>query len=304
VTDPSASGDVGIVIVTYNSEPMIEGLLDSLPAALGDLSARVVVVDNGSQDRTCEVVAARADCLLIPSTNLGYSAGINRGVRELGDVPAYLILNPDVRMAPGSIPLLVEALDIPGTGIIAPRVTTGDGELELSLRREPTILRSIGLNWTNLPLFAEYIGPERVYARPRTADWALGAVLLVSAECRRRVGEWDESFFLYSEETDYCLRARDLGLATRYVPAAQAVHIGAQSGVSAAIHAMQIVNRVRLYRRRHTTLAAFAYLMANVLSEITWGLRGHRYSWFAARALLNPRLRPEACGCGDRLLPR
>jgi GT2 family glycosyltransferase len=297
------SADLAVVVVTYNSESMIGGLLDSLPAALDGLRASVVIVDNGSTDNTRQVVADYPDCLLIEATNLGYAAGVNRGIRAASPAPAFLILNPDLRMGSSSVAPLLSALDIPGTGISVPRVVGADGVLDLSLRREPSILRSVGLNWTYLPLFAEYIGPESVYDEPRIADWALGAVLAVSATCVETVGEWDESFFLYSEETEFCLRARDQGLATRFVPESTVVHIGAQSGESDTTYALQMLNRVRLYRRRHSVLASLAYLAVNVLSEVARMVRGNPRSRYAIRALLRPRARPEVCGCRDRLLP-
>jgi N-acetylglucosaminyl-diphospho-decaprenol L-rhamnosyltransferase len=297
------SFDLAAVVVTYNSAHVIEGLLDSMPGALGGLRATVIVVDNGSTDGTPGLVAARSDCRLIKDTNRGYAAGINVGIRQAGDVPAVLVLNPDVRMGPGSIPPLLAALQIPGTGITAPQIRTCEGGLEYSLRREPTILRGIGLNRTGLAVFSEYVTPGSAYARGRTADWALGAVLMMSRECLASVGEWDESFFLYSEETDYCLQARDLGLATRYVPESVAVHIGGQSGQSNTTHAMQAVNRVRLYRRRHRAPASLVYLAVNALSELSWALRGNSRSWFAVKALLRPRLRPQELGCSQRLLP-
>jgi GT2 family glycosyltransferase len=297
------SVDLAVVVVTYNSESMIGGLLDSLPVALDGLRARVVVVDNGSVDRTREVVSEYPDALLVTSTNRGYAAGVNQGIRAGTPAPAFLVLNPDLRLGPSSVAPLLHALEIPGTGITVPRVVDADGVLDLSLRREPSILRSIGLNWTHLPLFAEYIGPESVYSESRTADWALGAVLAVSADCVEATGEWDESFFLYSEETDFCLRARDRGFLTRLVPGSRVVHIGAQSGESDTIHALHVLNRIRLYRRRHSAPASLFYFVVNVLSEVSWVLRGHSRSWFAVRALLRPGLRPEECGCGDRLLP-
>lgn len=128
--------------------------------------------------------------------------------------------------------------------------------------------------------------------------------MLLSRECYDALGGWDESYFLYSEETDYCLRARDIGWLTRYEPAAVAVHIGGQSGQSARIHAMQIINRVRLYRRRHGPPASALYLTLAVASEASWVARGKRRSLTAIRALLMPTTRPSELGCSDRLLPR
>jgi N-acetylglucosaminyl-diphospho-decaprenol L-rhamnosyltransferase len=301
---PDPQVDLAVVVVTYNSETVVEGLLDSLPGALGNLRAEVIVVDNDSTDRTRDIVSARADCRLVTAPNLGYAAGVNRGCQQVREAPAFLILNPDVRMGPESVPPLLSALRIPGTGITAPRVLDPDGTVSYSLRREPSILRTMGLNWTNSALFAERIGPRDRYETPHVVDWALGAVLVISRECLEAVGPWDESFFLYSEETDFCLRARDLGHHTRYVPESTVIHIGAQSGESDVTRSLQVLNRIRLYRRRHSAFATGMYFLVNLARELSWVLRRRRRSWFVTRTLLVPRLRPESCHCRDHLLPR
>jgi N-acetylglucosaminyl-diphospho-decaprenol L-rhamnosyltransferase len=295
--------DVAVVVVTHNSADVVGDLLASLPAAMGDLSHDVVVVDNGSRDSTVAMLIGRDDCTVIPSTNLGYSAGINRGVKEAAPAEAILVLNPDVRLHPGSVPPMLRALGLPRTGLVAPQVRSVDGGLHHSLRREPSVLRAIGLNFTGIPALAEYVTRDADYARPAVVDWALGAVLLMSRECYDAVGGWDESYFLYSEETDLCLRARDLGYLTRYTPDAVATHIGGASGQSHATHAMQILNRVRLYRRRNGTLGAWLYYAATVASELSWAARGHRQAWFAVTCLLRPGRRPPELNA-HRLMPR
>jgi len=294
--------DISIVIVAYNSAHVIGELLDSIPAALAGMTADVVVVDNASTDGTAELVAARGH-RVVRSANVGFAGGINRGVREAADSDAVLALNPDVRLAPGALPPLVRSLRSPGTGIAAPRVLTDDGELFPSLRREPSLGRAMGLNRTGWPWFSEYVARPEEYAASRPVDWALGAVLLFSRACYDAVGGWDESYFLYSEETDFCLRARDLGYTTRYEPASVAVHIGGASGQNERTHAMQIVNRVRLYRRRHPGLSAWAYYALTVASESTWAIRAGAKSRFAVAALVRPSVRPAEIGCSDRLLP-
>jgi GT2 family glycosyltransferase len=295
--------ELSVVVVTYNSAHVVGELLDSLPAALGAISADVVVVDNGSTDGTVEVLTGRADCRVIAATNRGYAAGINRGVREGAPAEAALVLNPDVRLMPGAVRPLLAALRLPGTGVVAPMVREPGGALSRSLRREPSLGRAIGLNRTGLPAFSEYLARPAEYATPRVVDWALGAVLLMSRACFDAVGGWDESYFLYSEETDFSLRARDLGFLTRYEPAAVAIHIGGQSGQSPQTHAMQIVNRVRLYRRRHGPVATWLYYALTVASELTWAVRAGARSRFAVRVLLRPSLRPAALGCSDRFIP-
>src|ERR1017187_9121532 len=149
--------DLAVVIVTYNSSHDIGDLLDSLPAALDGLAADVVVVDNGSADGTAELVAARGDCRVVRSANVGYAGGINRGVREAVPAEAILIMNPDVRLGDRSVPALLAALRERNVGIAAPQVRSPLGTLEFSLRREPTLLRGLGLTGTGLAAFSEYV---------------------------------------------------------------------------------------------------------------------------------------------------
>jgi len=294
---------VNVVIVTYNSLNVIGGLLDSLPAALEGLIYDVVIVDNGSTDGTAEFVDARGGCRVVRSVNDGYAGGINRGVREAVPAEAILIANPDVRLRNRSVRPLLAALREGNVGIVAPQVRSPLGTLEFSLRREPTLLRALGLTGTGLAVFSEYVTKPADYARPHIVDWALGAVLLISRKCHEMMDGWDESYFLYSEETDLCLRARDKGLLTRYEPRSVAVHIGGQSGRDRRTHAMQIVNRMRLYRRRHGALASWCYYWLVIASELSWLARGHRQSGSAIAAMLWPSRRPRALGCCDRLMP-
>jgi N-acetylglucosaminyl-diphospho-decaprenol L-rhamnosyltransferase len=296
--------DLAVVIVTHNSAHVIGELLDSLPPALHGLTADVIVVDNGSTDGTAEFVAARGVCRVVRSANVGYAGGINRGVREAMSAEAILVLNPDVRLHEGSVPLLLEALQEPGVGIVAPQVRSPQGTLELSLRRQPTLPRALGLTRTRLAIFSEYVTKRSQYARPCIVDWALGAVLLMSRKCYDTLGGWDETYFLYSEETDLALRARDAGLLTRYEPRAVAVHIGGQSGRSHRTHVMQIVNRARLYRRRHGALASWCYYWLAVANQLSRVPRGHRESWSAVVALVRPRRRPSEMGCSGQRMPR
>ena len=296
--------DLTIVVVTYDSAHVVGALLDSLPAALDGLVADVVVVDNGSRDGTADLVAERTDCRLVRSTNVGYAGGLNRGVREAAPAPAVLILNPDVRMDPGSIQPLLAALDHDRVAIAAPRVRSDDGDLHFSLRRDPSLLRALGLSRLRHPALSEYVQEPAAYDHEGPVDWALGAIVALRRDVFDELGGWDESYFLYSEETDYCLRARDLGWATWFVPSSTAVHVGGGSGQNDLTHTLQIVNRVRLYSRRHAAPAAWAYYVLTLLAEATWVARGHSQSRASIRALLHPSARPAQLGLPRSLLPR
>ena len=112
--------------------------------------------------------------------------------------------------------------------------------------------------------------------------------MLISAQCWRACAPWDESFFLYSEETDFALRARDAGYATRFTPQARAVHLGGESRQSSGLWSLLVLNRVRLYRRRRGRLRGVAFWAALLLRELSRAAIGRRPSRAAARALLSP----------------
>lgn len=293
-----------IVVVTYNSGQHIDNLLSSIPAALGQQQGRVVVVDNGSVDDTRERVRQASDVRLIESTNIGYAAGLNLGIRSCEPTRYVLVVNPDCVLERDSVSLLVDGLSQPGVGICVPVVRDGQGRRVDSLRREPTLLRAVGLNSTGHPLVSEYVKGDRAYEQVSEADWALGAVMAFRRDLWDLLGGWDESFFLYAEETDFCLRARDGGWSTVLAPQAYVTHFEGGSGRTPRTHSMLVVNRVRVYTRRHRRLPGAAYWIATVASELSWLARGRRESAAAVRALLRPATRPHELGPCATLVPR
>lgn len=295
---------VAAVVVTYNSEDHIGALLDSLPAAMADLAYSIVVVDNGSSDATLDVLDRRTDCTVVRSVNDGYAAGINRGVRSSPPASAILILNPDAELDPASVPAMLSVLRRRGVGVVAPRVREADGSLSPTLRRGPTMARVGGLSFTGLPTFTERIEDPAEYLTEHEVEWAVGAILLVDQGCYDALSGMDESYFLYSEETDFSLRAKDAGWSTVYTPSAGAMHIGGGSGESATTHTMKILNRVRLYRRRRGPALATVYFGLTVLTELRRAVLGHGKSWSTLRALVRPSERPPSLGANDALVPR
>jgi GT2 family glycosyltransferase len=285
---------VVVVVVTYNSEALIPDLIASLPAGLGSVAWRLVVADNASSDATVEVTRRLMPeaTIIEMGRNAGYAAGINAaaGVRPCGTL---LVLNPDVRLLPGCVPELMEALQAPGVGIAVPRLEDGDGELILSMRREPTILRALADALVGArragrsPLFGEVVSDHRRYLAPCVTDWAEGSTLLISLPCWHRCAPWDESFFLYSEETDFALRARDAGFATRFVPTARAVHLEGASRIAPGLWSLLTLNRVRLYRRRHGLVPTSLFYLAVLLREGCRALLGHRTSRTAVRSMVS-----------------
>lgn len=275
VPQPAPRPPVHVVVVTFNSADVLPTLLDSLDAGLAGVRWHLTVVDNASTDGTPDLVARRApDARLVASgRNAGYAAAINAGARYGAPEEVLLVLNPDVQLHPGSVAALTDALADPRVGIAVPRLVGPDGATAPSLRRDPSVRsawaeallggdRAARLGWS------EQVTEPDAYTRPRDADWATGAAMAISPACRDAVGEWDESFFLYSEEVDYCQRTRDAGLAVRFVPDAVATHLSGPYGGDVDLWRLVVRNRLTLFARRHSRASAAAFRAGVLLGQV------------------------------------
>lgn len=275
--------DVLVAVVTYNSATLIERFLRSLPEALAGVgTTHVVVVDNGSSDGTVALVRATAPWATVVElgANRGYAAGINQALRRSSPRRGVYVLNPDAVPSPGSVARLASAVQSDaGLGLAVPRILDAEGSLKLSLRREPTVARALGeallggRRASRLPFLGEVVGDTTRYVNGATADWATGAAMFLAPRTVETVGWWSEDYFLYSEETDYALRARDAGLRLGLVADATVAHPGGEQSTSPWLWSLAAVNRTRLYRSRHRALPSTAYWLAVLLNE---ALRAHR----------------------------
>jgi GT2 family glycosyltransferase len=272
-------------------------LLDSLSAGLDGIQAfEVIVADNSSVDDSVDIALAHPirPRVLRMGRNAGYAAGINAAAATVREDAHLLVVNPDVRLLPGSALRLLERLADPSVGVAVPKVLNEDGSVAWSLRREPSILTA----WTDAVLggalasrigMGEKIGARAVYEKDGSVEWAEGSVLAVAARARRAVGNWDESFFLYSEETDYMRRVRECGLSVAYVPQSQATHIGGDYQ-NPRLAALLAFNRIRYYRRHHGPVSTAMFRLSIVVGEGMRAARGpaHRAAMWAALARRQP----------------
>ena len=266
---------LAVVVVTYNSNDVLGGLLDSLADGLAGLSrTEIVFADNASTDGSVATILSHPIGGRVVRTgwNGGYSAGINAALATIDPDADVLILNPDIRLFRGAAEQLVAVLREPDVGIAVPCILRENGELVHSLRREPSILTA----WADALLGSklglsldagESICNPETYRLPHTIDWASGAVLAVSATARRQC-KWDESFFLYSEEVDYQRQARMHGLSIAYVPQAQVVHIGGDYQQRPRLYEILTANRLRYFERYHGLVASTAFRIGVLVGEI------------------------------------
>jgi GT2 family glycosyltransferase len=221
------SAPVSAVVVNLNGLPWLERCLESVRGY------ETIVVDHGSTDGSLELVRERfPDARLVEQANLGMGAGNNAGMR-LASGRYFLLLNSDAWvLADGVERLAAYAEEHPEAAVVGPRLRNPDGTLQRSVRAFPTrwrlateyfFLRKLAPGSTLLnPL---YVGGFD-HASAREVDWLSGACLLVRREATDAVGLFDEAFFMFSEETDWCFRFHQAGWKVVFLPEAEVVHVG------------------------------------------------------------------------------
>jgi exopolysaccharide biosynthesis WecB/TagA/CpsF family protein len=289
----SMEAPLAVVVVTYASAAVVADCLRAVRQAIEPgVSYRIIVVDNASPDDTCAVVA-RVDAgaeLIRRSVNDGFAAGVNAGLSVAANCDV-LVLNADVRLSPGSVGVLRRSLRRAGVGVAVPKLLTETGALHPSLRRRPTVLRAFGEALVGggragrLAALGETLTSPAAYAGARDVAWATGAAWLVRRECLAATGPLDQRYFLYSEETEFMLRAGDRGWSVRYEPSAVAVHLGGDQHTSPRLGSLAVANRVRLHRERYGRVAASGLRLASLLNEVIRLLTGQPHRAVHAAAL-------------------
>ena len=221
--------EVGIVIVTYQSEAVIA---DCLRAAVCT-GAEVVVIDNASRDATVQVARGLGARVVANAENRGFAGAVNQGVQLL-KTPYVLLLNPDAVLQTGIEPLTAR-LRQPGVGAAGGLLLGRDGRSQrgFSVRRFPTpaalIFEILLVNraWPSNPVNWQYRCSNVSLEAARPVDQPAGAFLMFSRQAWQQIGAFDEGFYpVWFEDVDFCRRLRCAGFSIWLEPAARAVHDG------------------------------------------------------------------------------
>lgn len=196
--------------VTFNSASHLLPLLKSVQ----DFGIEHLIYDNASSDGSISLATSFGAHVEAGPTNRGYSFGVNRLLRAATPRP-LLLLNPDTLLMEHPRVLRDELEARPATWVAAPRVVYPSGLLQESARRFYT-------PWTPLARLIGYRNRQPTVACP--VDWVIGAAMLIRSESALAIGGWDEGYFLYCEDMDFCRRVRRAGGEIHYVPNYTVVH--------------------------------------------------------------------------------
>ena len=235
MSEPSpAKGAVAVVVNWKTPDETITSVRSLLADGVDD--SRVAIVDNGSDDDSCERFALELPevRLLCLAGNEGFARANNLGAAVFPDARSYLLVNSDAFVhRPGSVQALLDALAREGVGLAVPRLLNPDLSLQRSVVALPTpavaFSQAVGLSRI-LPNRAQPAwGTRWDHGRAREIRSATGAVLAVRGQVWRTLGGLSERAHLYGEDHDLCWRLRKLGWTTWFVPDAEFVHLGGLS---------------------------------------------------------------------------
>jgi N-acetylglucosaminyl-diphospho-decaprenol L-rhamnosyltransferase len=297
---PALRFDLSVVVVTHNGRELALRTLRSARGALGVLHAEWIVVDSGSSDGTPEAIEREfEDVEVLRVPNRGFAAGNNAGIARASG-RYVLLLNPDVEVREGSLADLVAALDSrPDVGIASVVQRGAAGELQFSMRRFPSPLRDLGeslfaARWPVLGTLQELETRSGLYAEEASPDWVVGAFMCVRAEAIDSIGPMDERFFLYSEEIDFCLRARQRGWDVRHLPLMTVTHHAGRRD-RGDLMAQLAHSRALFARKHHGRLGSLGIRAALALGYLL------RIAALAPPAVVDPASRRRIASEGQAL---
>jgi len=247
---PLSRSAVSILIVNYNGSTFTAACLDSIPAG-----TETIVVDNGSRDGSPDEIAAKypAVRVLRNAANLGFARAVNQGI-EASSGRYVCLLNNDARLSPDTLSTLTAYMDAhPDVGMTAPQLLHEDGRKQHSFDNFPSLATAF-LNKRLLRLLSpgRFPSKKQDYAEPREVESVIGACMMVRRDVLDRIGPLDEAYFLFLEESDWCLRCRKAGYKVVFVPGSKVVHLQGKTR-----------DQVRVRGRIEYTRSLFTYFRKN-----------------------------------------
>ena len=254
--------DLSIIIVSYNARADLERCLDSIRAAPPRASHEVIVVDNASNDGSAEAARSRSGVRVIElGENAGFARANNAGIRA-GHGTDLLLLNSDTLVPADALDrLLAELHQHPDVAVAGPRLVDREGRPELSFGRmigplnEVRQKRLVRGNERRDPKAMRAV--DQLTRRAQFPDWVSGACLLARRADAEAVGLFDERYFMYTEDVDFCAAIRARGRRILFTPAVEIVHLRGRSAATAPAATRAAYHRSRLafYEKHHPAWA-------------------------------------------------
>lgn len=226
--------DLGIIIICHRMRGLVKNCLKSLEPSLikSGLNYKIIVIDNYQKDHIKELIKEKfPQVKLIQIPNRGLSNAINQGLKSITS-QYYLILNPDVMVLQDqAIKTLFNFMEThPQIGLVAPKLINPDKTIQFSVRCFPTFLMPLysrtilgRFNFAKKQL-RKFLMIDHHHNKVQAVDWILGAVMFIRRVAIEQVGSFDERYFMYVEDTDFCRTLWENNWQVYYLPEVEMVH--------------------------------------------------------------------------------
>ena len=253
--------DISVVIVNYNVRDFLNNALVSIYKALEGMEGEVFVVDNASDDGSCEMVRQSFPGvrLIANAANVGFAKANNQAL-NLAAGKYLLLINPDTIVQEDTFRTLIDFFNANAdVGMAGCKILNPDGTLQLACRRSyPTpwvaFTKVSGLStvFSSTRLFGRYnltyLDPDESYE----VDAISGSCMMIRRETYAMVGGLDETFFMYGEDLDWCYRVQKAGWKVFYVASTKIIHYKGESTRRSDIDELKIFYRaMRLFVQKH-----------------------------------------------------
>jgi GT2 family glycosyltransferase len=274
--------DLSIIIVSFNTKKLLEDCVDSIIKNTKGIKYEIIVVDNASADGSPELVerySRKISVRLIKNrNNLGFGTANNQGMKK-SSADFVLLLNSDTIIHDNAIShMLAWMKKKPKVGISTCALKNADGSLQGTGGHFPTLIRVFSwMTIQDLPLVDKFIKPfhpmreksfskgEDFYNKEKEMDWVTAAFFMIRREAMADIGYFDEDYFMYTEETDYCYRAKKKGWKVWYVPKWSITHLGGASGTS-ELSVLAEFEGVKTFYKKH--YPAWQYMILRLFLKI------------------------------------
>ncbi|GAA6181767.1 glycosyltransferase [Shimia sp. NS0008-38b] len=280
------------VILNWRTPEMTLKAARAAAREMVGIDGQIVIVDNDSGDgsfETLHAAALNADWaegrvdVVQSGRNGGFGAGNNFGMRHAmaqREFDFIYILNSDAFPDTGSIKALLDHMQaMPTCGFAGSYIHGEDDAPHLTAFRFPSVggeLEGAARIGVLSRALHTHIVPLPIPAETTRVDWLAGASMMMRRQVLEQIGLFDETFFLYFEETDLCLRAQRAGWHTDYVRNSEVTHIGSVStGMKTWKRKPQywFDSRLHYFRKNHGMVYAAAATLAHAIGTCLWKLR-------------------------------
>lgn len=266
---------LSVIIVSYNTSALLLNCLNSLLASLTEFLSEneyeVIVVDNGSDDDSIDVVKKHYPSfrLICNKDNSGFSVANNQGIKEAkGDI--VLLLNSDTEVKKDSLQKMYKIIHEDNKIAVVGGMLRGkNGKIQPSVGFFPT-LSKVFLWMTfidDLPIISFLVKPYHVdnksfYNSVRQVDWVSGACMMLNRQAINKVGMLDEKIFMYGEEMEWCYRLKKSGYNIVYTNEAEILHLKGASGSGESAGILEEFKALRYFYRKHYSGWQYPILVA------------------------------------------